>query len=225
MARTNKYASINFNNILDKTHNNTSTTNSIINNPNTKQPPSSSFSSITSPNSTNNNLSTRTHGRMLVLTRPAPKPITTPPLSPLPQHPIPQNQQLSDRTRSQPGPDQISLLPSGSTGTGSPVSSPVLCREKEKEAFPVMGLEKRDKFVPPHLRPGFAGKEERPGVELFKRREVNQRQHQGYYASPDRFREHGWPKSGSGYERMGGGPDVVTAIGPMSSGNRPRSSG
>ena len=62
-----------------------------------------------------------------------------------------------------------------------------------------MGSPKSDKFVPPHLRPGFVGREERPGPEVFRGKEVGQRQQQQFFGSPDRFVEEGRPKSG-GYE-------------------------
>ncbi|KDP24063.1 hypothetical protein JCGZ_25720 [Jatropha curcas] len=233
MARTNKYTSINYNHVYEK-----NLTNNATNNP-TKQSSSSSpgsYSAISSPNAYKNHLSSssRTHGRMLVLTRPVTKPVSFVPnssLSPSPQSPSTQQSQVqtSDQNRSEPESDQISLRPLGRTGAATCVSSPVLLPEREKE----VGSPKPSKFVPPHLRPGFVGKEERPGPEVLRGKEASQRLHppsqqqqQGYFVSSDGCEEGGRPKSG-GYERMirGGESDLGLMPRPRSSGNRPSSSG
>lgn len=236
MARANKYSSVNFNHVYDKNLTNNGTPNTANNT--TKQPSSSSssalYSAISSPNTYKNHLSSsRSHGRMLVLTRPSPKPVssvaTQPTVSPSPQIPSTQQPQVpnSDQARSEPETDQISLRPLGRTGAAPCVSSPVLVPEREKEVAPLVGSPKPDKFVPPHLRPGFAGREERPGPEVFRGKEAIQRPHppqqQDYFVSAG---EYGRPKSG-GYERMkrGGESDLGLMNRPRSSGNRPNSSG
>ncbi|XP_061363663.1 uncharacterized protein LOC133307208 [Gastrolobium bilobum] len=197
MAKNNKYTSINFNHVYEKTV--SSKSNSNINGTNKLKNPSlspsqsyssASYSSVSAPN--------KPHGRILVLTRPTPKPVTPPP----PQHPI---QQVPDQTRSEPGSDAISLRPLGRTGTGSSFSSsPVLNHDKDKD-LPSPQPPKPDKFVPPHLRPGFVRREDGPGPEMGRSREDRR------------------PKSGGVYERMRrvGGSD----IGIMGRGNRPSSSG
>lgn len=108
---------------------------------------------------------------------------------------------VPDRPRSEPGSDLISLRPLGRTGVGSSLlPTPVLNHEKEKDLVSPQPL-KSDKFVPPHLRPGFVPREERLGVEF------------------GRFRDNGRPKSG-GHERM-----RRVAASDTSFGNRPSSSG
>nr|TKR58184.1 proteophosphoglycan-related family protein [Populus alba] len=184
MARANKYASVNFNHVYDKNISNSSSSSNTNNNP-SKHPSSTSFySTISSPNSPNNiyksNLpssSTRTHGRMLVLTRPTPKPISTiqtTPLTPSPKTPPihPAQVQIPVQTGAEPEQDSISLRPLGRTGVGSIVSSPVRGQEKQKEVGASLGSPKPDKFVPPHLRSGFVGREERPGPEVFRGKET-----------------------------------------------------
>lgn len=223
MARTNKYASLNFNDIYEK---------KIINNPSTnKQNPHSSSSSLSNPNKTKTILSnSRIHGNMLVLTRPTPKPIPPQP-SPTPT-PTPQLQQTThpvtpDQTRIES--DSISLRPLGRTGSGlsispSPVTSPLLNKERELSVSP-----KPDKFVPPHLRPGSLCKEEKPGPEFHKQPlSALSREFAGYRQGQFGFAEEGRPKSGGGgYERVrrGGGSDLVEMNRPGSSGSRPTSSG
>lgn len=229
MAKTNKYTSINFNHIYDK---NLSSNSKTGNNPSSNKNPSSSssssfatatYSSISSPN--------KSHGRMLVLTRPTPKPITSPQvLSPQPQsrpssadhRPVP------DQPRPQSDSDSISLRPLGRTGTGAIAPSPITGLEKNREITPpVVTLHKPEKFVPPHLRAGFVGKEERPVNVGIRSREGNQRQY-GNYGSSSRYGEDGRPKSGGGYERMKGvgEADLGAMVNrPRSSGNRPSSSG
>ncbi|KAK1567386.1 hypothetical protein Q3G72_011543 [Acer saccharum] len=186
MARTNKYASINFNNILEKNHHPSSAT--AHSGASTKPSSSSSYSSITSHNNnynTNNTLY-KSHGRMLVLTRPTPKPLptTNPPLTPSPKSQTQQPQtQIPDRTRPGPAPDQISLRPLGHTGTGTGPEhfSPIPGQERDKEVVAIVGSPKTGKFVPPHLRPGFAGREEKPVSEVSRSRESGQK----YFGSPD----------------------------------------
>ena len=193
MAKTNKYTSINFNHIYEKTLSTNSNPNTKpIKNPSSSSSPS--YSAISSP---------KTHGRMLVLTRTTPKPVTTPP---------PQGSQLIlDQARPEPGLDQISLRSLGRTGVGSPVLSPVPSLEREKEAVPgVVTSPKPDKFVPPHLRPGFAGREERPGPDVGRARESGLNN----FGPPGRYLDDGRPKSG-------GESDMGMASRPRSSGSRP----
>ncbi|XVF02071.1 hypothetical protein REPUB_Repub04eG0144600 [Reevesia pubescens] len=216
MARTNKYTSINFNHVLEKNLTSSSTSNKAKNPP--THPSFSSYSSISAA------ANAKTHGRMLVLTRPSPKSISSPPfLSPTPPKqtqprsaPAPDQAPLSD-----PAPDQISLRPLGRTGSGILIPG----REREKEEKEVVLVSpKLDRFVPPHLRPGFVGREERPGEEVFRGRE--QPQGQKHFGSPGQYGEDGRPKS-VGYEKMrrGGESDLGLIGRPSSSGNRPNSSG
>ncbi|EXB54960.1 hypothetical protein L484_010540 [Morus notabilis] len=193
MAKTNKYTSINFNHIYEKTLPANSTSNS---NPNLKTPSSSSSSTSFSYSAISS--SNKTHGgRMLVLTRPTPKPISIP--QPQPQAPV------RDPARAEPGSDLISLRPLGRTGGGSPVVS------QEREAPVPVAPPKPDKFVPPHLRPGFVGREERPGPEVTGQRN---------FGSPGRYGEERRPKSGGGHERMRKGGDHSD----LATMNRPNSS-
>lgn len=91
----------------------------------------------------------------------------------------------------------------GRTGTGSALlPTPVVNGEKEKELGSPPKLVKTDKFVPPHLRPGFVPREEPVGPEL------------------GRFRENLRPKSGGGHERI-----RRVAGSEPGFGNRPNSSG
>ncbi|KAF7805985.1 proline-rich receptor-like protein kinase PERK9 [Senna tora] len=217
-AKSNKYTSINFNHIYEKTTTTSSSTHP-AKNPSPSSSSSSysaaSYSAISSPN--------KPHGRMLVLSRPTPKPVTPPaPPSPQPQQPK-QTQQVPDQPHSEPGSDSnaISLRPLGRTGTGSSLSSsPVLNCEKDKELPPPLISPKPDKFVPPHLRPGFVRREEKSAPDVVRSRQ------QGHVGSAGRYMEDGRPKSG-GYERMrrGGASDVGVLSRPTSSGSRPSSSG
>ncbi|KAK8519145.1 hypothetical protein V6N12_012371 [Hibiscus sabdariffa] len=63
-----------------------------------------------------------------------------------------------------PSSDQISLRP----GSGISITGP---EKKKKEGVFVSGV-KSDRFVPPHLRPGFAGKEEKPEPKVLRGRET-----------------------------------------------------
>lgn len=212
-----KYTSINFNHIYDKTATTPNAPkNSSLSSSSSFSSPS--YSAVSAPNK---------HGRILVLTRPTPKPVTPPSHSPLPspsssqpqKHPN-QIQQVPDQTRSEPGSDAISLRPLGrtGTGTGSLVSTHVVNRDKDKD-LPVISP-KPDKFVPPHLRPGFVAREEAPGPEVFRPRR------QGHVGSPGWVGEDGRPKSGgSESARRGGGSDMGILGRPRSSGSRPSSSG
>ncbi|KAJ8747489.1 hypothetical protein K2173_014366 [Erythroxylum novogranatense] len=96
MARTNKYTSINFNHIYEKNLGNSSTLNPPKSQPSSSSSSSSSFYSSVSPSSYQNNpynknniASVKGHGRMLVLTRPNPKPVSVG--STAPQASPPQN--------------------------------------------------------------------------------------------------------------------------------------
>ncbi|KAH6775382.1 hypothetical protein C2S52_012943 [Perilla frutescens var. hirtella] len=218
MARSNKYTSLNFNGVFEKklSNNNQSAANS----------PSSAKSFSNQSKTVLSN--SRIHGHMLVLTRPSPKPISIPqkseikeqvsPASPTPSPPPP-----SDPIKVGSEPDSISLRPQGRTGSAPVVSSSPL-------PSPVSPLP--SKFVPPHLRPGFVGKEERPGPELVK---------SGFKAKPD-LRGHrpgqvqdpgnygpgtleGRPKSGGGYDPIRRERELSDLNRPGSSGARPNSSG
>ncbi|KAK4255557.1 hypothetical protein QN277_008543 [Acacia crassicarpa] len=226
MAAKNKYVSTNFNHIYEKT----TTTGSNTNPAKIPSPASSSsssysaasYSAISSPN--------KPHGRMLVLTRPNPKPVVVPslPSSPIQsqhrQHQQPKQtvQHASDRPQSQPGSDAnvISLRPLGHTGTGPSLSSPALNSEKNVDIPSPLISPKSGKFVPPHLRPGFVPKEEKIGPDVARFRQ------QGSVGSPGRYGEGTRPKSG-GSERMRRGDafDSGTMKLPISSGSRPGSSG
>lgn len=221
MARTNKYTSINFNHILEKNHSPSSAT---APGASTRASSSSSYSSITSPNNSNiHNTLYKSHGRMLVLTRPAPKPLpVSPPLSSSPQSHQTQIH-IPDRTRSEPAPDQISLRPLGRTGTGPEHFSPVPGQDKDKEVGSiVIGSPKTGKFVPPHLRPGFTGKEEKPTPDVSRSRDSGQK----YFGSPGLCEEDGRPKTGGcDRTRRVGESDPGLMNRPRSSGYRPSSSG
>lgn len=220
MAKNNKYTSINFNHIYEKNSSSASNTN-LAKNPAPSLSPSysaTSYSAISAPN--------KTHGRMLVLTRPThtptPKPLQ-PQLQQPPQQPSKLTQQVPDQPPSDSGSNAISLRPLGRTGATSSLSPPISNYDKDKElpSAPPVISPKSDKFVPPHLRPGFVPREEKPGPELS--RPHRQLGHAGY---PGRYVENGRPKSG-GYERMrrGGLSDVGLMNRPRSSGGRPSSSG
>ncbi|KAL5151760.1 hypothetical protein HKD37_13G038061 [Glycine soja] len=191
MAKNNKYASINFNHIYEKTNKNNPS-------PSSSSYSSVSYSAVSAPN--------KPHGRILVLTRPTPKPVTPP--TPQPQPPPPSPIQ-HNHPRSEPGSDAISLRPLGRTGTGSPLSSVVPVVSSPDKDLPLLSPQppKTNKFVPPHLRPGFVPREEAPppGPEL---------------------RPNGRPKSGGGQFRMRrGGPGGVSDSGLLGRGSRPSSSG
>ncbi|CAH8381595.1 unnamed protein product [Eruca vesicaria subsp. sativa] len=160
----------------------------------------------------------RSNGRMLVLTKPSPKPLksstTTPPTpSPPPKTP--------DQATSDPDPNQISLRPLGHTGPASSLSFPARALDSDKHVTapaPVSGSLKPDKFVPPHLRPGFVRKDEKPGLDSIdpsQRLPHQEQPRQGYGQT-------GRPKSG-GYERLRSDPDYLGR--PRSSGKRPGTSG
>ncbi|PPR83883.1 hypothetical protein GOBAR_AA36831 [Gossypium barbadense] len=209
MARTNKYTSINFNHVLEKNLTPSSSSGS-NKNPQSNHQTHSSFASYSSVGNV------KTHGRMLVLTRPSPKPISTPPVvSPTPpKHPLPQPRSVLVPDQP-PSSDQISLRP------GSGTSIPGL-EKKEKEGVPVCGPLKPDRFVPPHLRPGFVGREEKPEPKVLRGREQGLK----HFGSSGHYGEDRRPKSG-GYEkiRKGAESDLGLIPHPRSSGNRPSSSG
>ncbi|CAH8268624.1 unnamed protein product [Arabidopsis lyrata] len=207
----NKYTSINFNHILHK------------------DPPSSSSSSSSSSSASYSSVA-RSNGRMLVLTKSSPKPLrspstststttttTTPPISPAPR--------ISNQAISDPDPNQISLRPLGHTGPGSsrsfPIRNPEIDKVPEVPApAPSSFSPKPDRFVPPHLRPGFVRKDEKPGLDSSRVRDPNLNQRlpnqeqprQGYFG----YGQTGRPKSG-GYERI--------RTDPRTTGNRPGTSG
>lgn len=183
MARTNKYTSINFNHILEK-----------------NRPPSSPSSKSSSPSYSSIASNNNNHGRMIVLARPTPKPKPLPvnaPSSTL-------DPQIADQPKSEPLTDQISLRPLGGTGTGLERFSP---NEKQKTmeiGSVTVGSPKTGKFVPPHLRPGFVGKEEKPALP------VTRSKIQKYVGSP------------GGYDRTAADMGLMNRS--KSSGNRPTSS-
>lgn len=204
MARTNKYTSLNFNDIYEKKITTT-------NNHHRSSPSSSSSISSTTPSFNKTVISnSRIHGNMLVLTRPSPKPIV-PPRQPSPPPPA----TLSpDQTPIES--DSISLRPLGRTGSGPPLSH-----------LTVPLSPKTNKFVPPHLRPGFHGREEKPEPEIQKPN-IRSNIRQSPLGSPIYHGEEGRPKSGGGYERARGGFEgtPVAMNRPSSSGSiRPYSSG
>lgn len=218
MARSNKYSSINFNDIYEKKISSSTSTKNHSSKPASS---SSHYSSATSPHNALTNSPYKAHltqGRMLVLTRPTPT-LTPKPINARPP-PQPTPSPLPAQNCSEPELDPISLRPLGRTGTGSALPSPVPVLDRDKKALFAVMSPKPDKFVPPHLRPGFAGREERPALGV--RGEPVPRQ-QGYHGSPGRYAEDGRPKSG-GYEGMkrGGQADLNRT---SSFGNRPSSSG
>lgn len=206
MARTNKYTSVNFNEIYEK---------KFSNNPLAKPNNPNNPSSLPNNGKTKTIISnSRIQGNMLVLSRPSPKPISTLDLKEKEKQ---ERAKLSSQNPKEE--DKISLRPQGRTGTGPAFAAP---------AAPVAPLVspsgsglKSNKFVPPHLRPGFVGREERPGVNR-----------EGICGpSPP-----GRPKSGGGYERMMGqgveinnyraGVDPGYSVNRYASrGTRPNSSG
>ncbi|KAH7860759.1 hypothetical protein Vadar_017711 [Vaccinium darrowii] len=145
-STNNKYASLNFNDIYQKK-----------NHPSSSSSPSSS--SLTSPKTILSN--SRIHGNMLVLTRPSPKPIPQPsPPSTPPPPPPPQQQQNQQPATT---PDPISLRPLGRTGSGPTLTPSPLTLPKPDKDYSPSPSPKSGRFVPPHLRPGFVGREEKPG--------------------------------------------------------------
>ncbi|CAI9784406.1 unnamed protein product [Fraxinus pennsylvanica] len=233
MARSNKYTSLNFNDIYDKKLNNNN--NSRTSNNSSAKSFSSSGASFANPSKTIISNS-RIHGHMLVLSRPSPKPISIPVRQSIEQQ---ENEDKGsvicsltppDRARSDLEPDLISLRPQGRTGSTPAISSSPLPSPESPFLSPV----KTNRFVPPHLRPGFVGKQEKPGLEIvkgvppggFKGRQdlgghrPGQVQDPGHYgSSPNRFVEDGRPKSGGGYERMRRGGEPADLNRPGSSGN------
>lgn len=219
MARSNKYTSLNFNGIFEKklSNNNQSATN----NPSSAKSLSNQSKTVLS--------NSRIHGHMLVLTRPAPKPISIPQKSEIKDQlpsasPTPPTPPSSDPIKLAPEPDSISLRPKGRTGSAPVLSSPPL-------PSPVSPLP--SKFVPPHLRPGFVGKEEKPGSELVKggfkpkpdfrgHRPGNQFQDPGNYGSGA---IEGRPKSGGGYDPIRRDHQLSDLNRPVSSEARPNSTG
>jgi len=194
-STNNKYASLNFNDIYQKKNHPSS---------------SSSSSSLTSPKTILSN--SRIHGNMLVLTRPSPKPIPQPsPPSTPPPPPPPQQQNQQPPTT----PDPISLRPLGRTGSGPTLTPSPLTLPKPDKDYSPSPSPKSGRFVPPHLRPGFVGRKEKPGPQ------------QGVRSRE--YGENGRPKSGGGYERVvmrgAGEKDLLEMSRPGSSGNRPSSSG
>ncbi|KAL3509286.1 hypothetical protein ACH5RR_028687 [Cinchona calisaya] len=216
MARSNKYSSLNFNDIYEKKVTNNPNNNNNNTSSSSQFPSSSSFSSQNKTAISNS----RIHGHMLVLSKPTtpkPKPIN------IPQNPsqktpsLTKPSQVSDQTGSDP--DSISLRPQGRTGSGSPVVSSPLPSPGKPSSPLGSPLLKSNRFVPPHLRPGFAGREEKLSEPEFVKGGQGGGRGRGLFGSSNRFGEDERPKSGGGYERM----DFTTR--PGSSGGRPSSSG
>ncbi|XP_057955640.1 uncharacterized protein LOC131149313 isoform X1 [Malania oleifera] len=226
MARSNKYASVNFNDIYEKKFINTSSKSSSASPSPSPSPSTAATTSVAATHQHKTHLAavTRTHGRMLVLTRPSPKPRPQPSLPPPSPQQQSQPQPVPDQTRSEP--DSISLRPLGRTGAGPSLPLAVPIPERDKEPLP---SPKPNRFVPPHLRPGFVGREDKPLTESQKQPGLRSREFghgPGNFVSPNCYGEEGRPKS-SGYEkvRRDGEAHLGEMTQPSSSGNRPSSSG
>ncbi|XP_075503189.1 uncharacterized protein LOC142540724 [Primulina tabacum] len=223
MAKSNKYTSLNFNELFEKKLSN-----------NIKPTANSSFSSSNfafANHSKNTVANSKIHGHMLVLSRPSPaKPVSS--------NQSTENKEKGslsatppseDRHRNYPEPDGIPPLPQGRTGSDTLPPTPSL-------VSPV----KSDKFIPPHLRPGFVRKEESIGSEFVKgsgsasfkvKSEYGGRSPGpiqgvgGTGSRSNRYAEEVRPKSGGGYAqvRRGGEPTYLNRSGPTE--NRPSSSG
>ncbi|BAU01933.1 hypothetical protein VIGAN_11130200 [Vigna angularis var. angularis] len=111
--------------------------------------PVEAYSSVSAP---------KAHGRILVLTRTTPKPVTPPTPQPQHHHQSPPNPIHQTQDQSELPPDTILLHPLGRTSTASSLSSlPVINHDnKDMPSSPP----KSDKFVSPHLWPGFVPREE-----------------------------------------------------------------
>ncbi|KAL7586187.1 uncharacterized protein LOC111909188 [Lactuca sativa] len=176
MARANKYTAINFNDIYENK------TTSTVNN----HRRSSSSTTTATPGNKTILSNSRIHGNMLVLNLPSPKSV------------IPHPQPSPAAAVQQPDPeDSISLRPLGRTGTGPPLS-PLASPGGQNKNLPVSP--KTNKFVPPHLRPGFVGREDKQNGSGSR---LNLRQVS--FESP---KEEERPKSGGGYERLRRGSEV-----------------
>ncbi|CAG7902772.1 unnamed protein product [Brassica rapa] len=190
MARpNNKHTTINYSHILQK-------------DPSSSSP--ASYSSVA-----------RSNGRMLVLTKPSPKPLKSSVTTPPPKTP---DQPISD-----PDPNQISLRPLGHTGPGSSLSFPARTSEPDKNVAapaPLSVSPKPDRFVPPHLRPGFVRKDEKPGLSSSSILGLPHQEQQQPWQVYSGSGHTGRPKSG-GYIRSD--PEYLGR--PRSSGNRPGTSG
>ncbi|KVH96568.1 hypothetical protein Ccrd_001352 [Cynara cardunculus var. scolymus] len=92
------------------------------------------------------------YGNMLVLSRPSPKPIVSPRQPSPPPATQPPDQPPVES-------DSISLRPLGRTGLAPSLSHLTfpLIQSKDSSVLP-----KTNRFVPPHLRPGFHGREAKP---------------------------------------------------------------
>ncbi|KAG2328989.1 hypothetical protein Bca4012_021392 [Brassica carinata] len=166
----------------------------------------------------------RSNGRMLVLTKPSPKPLkssaatasaTTTPPPPAPK--TPDQAIIPD-----PDPNQISLRPLGYTGPAPSVTFPA--RHSESVAAPPPSvLPKPDKFVPPHLRPGFVRKDQNPPLDSSDpSQRLPHQQHQNQQHPRQGYGQLGRPRSG-GYDRVRSDPEYLGR--PRSSGKRPGTSG
>ncbi|CAN0896766.1 hypothetical protein LINGRAHAP2_LOCUS18696 [Linum grandiflorum] len=202
MAKTNKYASINFNNVYEKNLITGSNANG------TKHGDGIHSTGYLHKNPSSSTTTARSNGRMLVLTRTTAKPVTStsPPLVSPPKP-------AQDPPRVNFDSDPISLRPLGKTGGGGSLANPPI----------VVGSTspKPEKFVPPHLRPGFVARQENskePGQS------PRQYPNQNLGSSP--LGNDGRPISGGGARRVGGGdPDSGLLNRPRSGGSRPSSSG
>ncbi|KZV27250.1 hypothetical protein F511_04703 [Dorcoceras hygrometricum] len=224
MARSNKYTSVNFNEIFEKKLNN-----------NIKPTANGSFSSSTyafANHSKNTVANSKIHGHMLVLSRPPPtKPVSSNQNTEIKEKgsSLPATPPSADRPRASPEPERITPITQDQTGVVTLPPSP-----------PLVSPVKSDKFIPPHLRPGFVRKEENFGSEFvvgsgsasFKAKS----DYGGSSPGPahgaggsgsrsNRYGEEVRPKSGGGYAhvRRGGEPTYLNRSGPSE--NRPSSSG
>lgn len=241
MARsTNKYTSLNFNDIYDKKNKfiSSSTTTSPLSSPSSSssRSPSPSHSLSSAKKSYSFSAASTRHGGMLVLSRPSSSHNKPPPLSPSPiiinPNPTPPpspslaSPSQPDRTAR---PDSISLRPLGKTGSAFP-SLERVNRDPPSPSLsplpsPVSLSPKSDKFVPPHLRPGFVAAREKK-LPAAVDGGGNFRPGSGH-GSPtnNRYGEDGRPKSGGGGNdrRTGGfGGGGESELGEL---NRPRSGG
>ncbi|KAK6158052.1 hypothetical protein DH2020_005366 [Rehmannia glutinosa] len=127
---------------------------------------------------------------------------------------------------------------SGGCGGGGLTGPNRVHSSAEYVALTVSGVSlpsKSDRFVPPHLRPGFVGREEKPGSELVKagqgsiKVKPELRVHRpGQFQGPGHNGLEtidGRPKSGGGHEPMRRGRELADLNRPGSSGTRPSSSG
>lgn len=81
-------------------------------------------------------------------------------------------------------------------------------------------IPKTDKFVPPHLRPGFVAREQTPAPRPGNYRPGSGH---GHHGSPSRYGEDGRPKSGGGHDSRVRGVGAPAGDSDLVDFNRPRS--